>query len=104
VRLAVPLAFALLLTACSTKAKLAPAGGECLQATDCEPGLVCIPQTDGRRLCDNNLSSVQHTEDAEPPPQDAGPRDATRDGHPGDGAASDAEPDTGPSPGDAAAD
>ena len=72
------LAFA---AACSTKAKLIAQGGECFQATDCVDGLVCVPQKDGRRICDNDLTPVQSTEDAAAPAvADAGPRDASRDG------------------------
>ncbi len=68
------------LAACSTKAKLIAQGGECLQATDCADGLVCVPQKDGRRLCDNDLSLVQSTEDAAAPaPTDAGRRDGSAD-------------------------
>ncbi len=65
---------------CSTKAKLVVQGGECLQATDCVDGLVCVPQKDGRKLCDSDLSGVQTTEDAAGPPvADAGRRDGAAD-------------------------
>jgi hypothetical protein len=69
------------LTGCSTKAKLVASGGECLQATDCEDGLVCVPQSDGKRICSNDLSGVQMVEEAAAPPpaKDAGSRDARRD-------------------------
>jgi len=41
-------------------------------------GLVCVPQPGGRRICDNDLTGVQSTEDAEPPPaKDAGAQDGT---------------------------
>ena len=73
---------------CATKAKAVAQGGECLQATDCADGLVCVPQKDGSRICDNDLSGVQKTEDASPPPaRDGGPRDGASDG-----AATDAPP------------
>ena len=67
--------------ACSTPAKLVAQGGECHQATDCEEGLVCIPQQDGKSICDSDLSKIQKTEDAAPPPvHDAGtPRDGASD-------------------------
>jgi hypothetical protein len=75
-----PLAIALALSACSSKAKLIAQGGECLQATDCVDGLVCVPQQDGRRICSNDLSGVQSIEEAGPPPAgDAGALDATSD-------------------------
>jgi len=76
---------------CGTKAKLVAQGGECLLATDCQDGLVCVPQADTTRICDSDLSRIQRTEDAAPP------RDAARDGA-GDAAldgseATDATPD-----------
>jgi hypothetical protein len=71
---------ALWLVACSSKAKLVPQGGDCLQATDCADGLVCVPQTDGRRICDNDLTGVQTTEDASTPAVDAGRRDGSAEG------------------------
>ncbi len=48
-----------LAAACSTKASLVAQGGECELATDCADGLVCIPQKDGTRTCDSNLSSIE---------------------------------------------
>ena len=42
--------------ACSTAA-LVPAGGECLLATDCEPGLACVP-SNGKRVCSADLSGI----------------------------------------------
>jgi hypothetical protein len=89
------LAIPVVLNACSTKAKLLAQGGDCLQATDCEDGLVCVPQKDGRRICDKDLSGVQLTEDATPP-RDAAPQDGPVDGPVADGPPpNDAEPDTG---------
>jgi hypothetical protein len=73
-------AAATLLAACGTKAKLVAQGGDCLQATDCADGLVCVPQDNGKRICSNDLSSVQTTEDAQAPPaKDAGAKDGTAD-------------------------
>ena len=85
-RLLAPLTIALALSsACSTKAKLIAQGGDCLQATDCEDGLVCVPQDDGRRICSNDLSGVQTIEEAAAPrPRDGGPRDGRADAPPGD--------------------
>jgi hypothetical protein len=57
--------------ACSAKAKAVAAGGECMLAVDCEPGLVCVPQRDGRRICDSDLSGVQRLYDAGRAPVDA---------------------------------
>ena len=86
----------MLAVGCGTKAKLVAQGGECFQATDCADGLVCIPQKDGRRICDNDLSGIQVTEDAAPPPPRDGGRDGASDG-PTDAPAppTDGEADTG---------
>jgi hypothetical protein len=85
VRLVAPVAIIAALSACSTKAKLISEGGDCLQATDCADGLVCVPQNDGRRICSNDLSGVQTIEEAAaPPPRDAGPRDGRADAPPAD--------------------
>jgi hypothetical protein len=88
-----------LLVACSSKAKLVPQGGDCLQATDCADGLVCIPQPDGRRLCDNDLSGVQMIEDAAGPAvPDASRRDGSAEAGQDSGPTADADPgDTGTS-------
>ena len=56
--------------ACSTSAKLVGEGGECMQATDCQEGLICAPPKDeplGKRTCTGDLSRVEP-----PPPVDAG--------------------------------
>jgi hypothetical protein len=48
----------------------APEGGECFLATDCEPGLVCVPRDDvrdpcnpppGGRVCSADLSKINAT-------------------------------------------
>jgi len=70
------------------------AGGECFVATDCEPGLVCVPQRNGARMCSADLSQVvgrppamdsggggeageaDASEDGQSPPADSGPGDA----------------------------
>jgi hypothetical protein len=83
--------------ACSAPAALLPEGGECQQASDCQAGLVCIPQKDGTRVCSSDLSQIQNSEvdagkdsgmmatgdgapprdgtvqDVAPPPKDVGP-------------------------------
>jgi hypothetical protein len=97
VRLAALLAIVAALCGCSTKAKLIAQGGECLEATDCVDGLVCVPQQDGKRICDNDLSGVQSTEDATAPPaKDAAPKDSQTDAPRADADQGDVEqPDTG---------
>jgi hypothetical protein len=44
--------------ACGKESNAVGPGGECFLATDCEPGLVCVPQRDGTRLCSNDLTRV----------------------------------------------
>lgn len=58
----VGLAAPLSMGAC-TSASLVPAGGECLQATDCEQGLVCIP-SGGKRVCSADLSGISTVPEA----------------------------------------
>jgi hypothetical protein len=70
--------------ACSAKAKAVAVGGECMLAVDCEPGLACVPQRDGRRICDSDLSGAQRLYDAGRAPQDAAVGEAgTEGGHEG---------------------
>ena len=45
--------------ACSSPETLEAQGGPCFLATDCQEGLVCIPQPDGSRRCSSDLSSIQ---------------------------------------------
>jgi hypothetical protein len=89
------LAFAALLVgpqACSTKNQLVGAGQACFLATDCEPGLVCVPQENGGRLCSDDLTRV-----AGDTPPEAGPADAATPDAPQNDAPSDSPPnDTGP--------
>ncbi len=85
-----------ILAACSTQAKAVAQGGQCFQAIDCQDGLVCVPQPDGRSACTNDVSGIVHIEDAAVP-REAAARDGMADGQPGDGAVSDAPPaDTAP--------
>lgn len=87
------------LLACSSSPKLVGAGGECFQATDCEPGLICAPQKKGPRVCSSDLTGVQSTE---PGPGNDAATDGAADAPapPGDGAVADvASPsDSGPPP------
>jgi hypothetical protein len=81
--------------ACTQDTARVGPGGECFVATDCEPGLVCVPQQSGARVCSNDLSRV-----AGRPPQ-TGPRDSGEagdgdpDGEVPDGDIPDAPTDTG---------
>jgi hypothetical protein len=87
--------------ACSNAAKLQGEGGECTQATDCQEGLVCVPQADGTLKCSSDLSSIQKTEEAGA--EAAPPKEAGADGTAGDGTApldSGAPQDTGTPPQD----
>ena len=49
---------------CSSPAALQGQGGPCQQPSDCSPGLDCVPQANGTRICTNDLSSIVHTEEA----------------------------------------
>lgn len=51
--------------ACSDETALSAAGEECFAATDCQAGLVCVPQRNGSRLCSSDLSQVE----GRPPPE-----------------------------------
>jgi hypothetical protein len=51
--------------ACSDKAALSGPGEECFAATDCQAGLVCVPQRTGARLCSSDLTQVE----GRPPPE-----------------------------------
>jgi hypothetical protein len=73
--LAVPAALA---AACAPKNAASGAGQECFVASDCEPGLVCVPQRGGARICSSDLSQVTGRPPTEPEVPEAG--DATTDG------------------------
>lgn len=45
------------LAACQSK-ELGAAGADCYEAAECEPGLVCVPLQDGRRVCSSDLAQV----------------------------------------------
>ena len=72
----VPLVLTIVLPlACGSDSSLAGPGEECFAATDCQAGLVCVPQRGGSRLCSNDLTMV-----AGRPPPEAG---AAADGEAG---------------------
>lgn len=53
--------FALLLSplaACTKETSLTEKGGSCYVATDCAPGLVCVGQRDGTRICTDDLRNL----------------------------------------------
>ena len=62
--------------ACSAKAPLVAQGGDCQLATDCQDGLICVPQTTGSNacpcICTNSSGTVQQL----PPAADAGGKPA----------------------------
>ena len=69
--------------ACAQDSPLVGPGAECFLASDCQPGLVCVPQRNGGRVCSNDLSQVMGR-----PPPEAGMGDASGDASadaPGDG-------------------
>ena len=92
----VPFALAVLVPlACSDKTALSGPGEECFAATDCQAGLVCVPQRTGARLCSSDLTQVE----GRPPPEagaDAGEAgDAPTEGAVADGPVQDTSmPDT----------
>lgn len=62
----VPLALAVLVPlACANETTLSGPGEECFAATDCQAGLVCVPQRSGSRLCSSDLTQVE----GRPPPE-----------------------------------
>ena len=69
-RRAVALAVALLVPAaviaCSSSPALVAAGGECFAASDCQPGLVCVPQKNGPRVCSSDLTQITGRPPADP--------------------------------------
>ncbi len=50
--------------ACSSPEALAGKDGQCLQTTDCQQGLFCVPQKSGIKTCSTDLSSIVSTEEA----------------------------------------
>lgn len=45
-------------SACTSMSGAAGEGEECFVATDCAPGLVCVEQASGARICTGDLSRV----------------------------------------------
>jgi hypothetical protein len=58
--------------ACASDPSPVGAGGECFVASDCAPGLVCVPQRGGARACSNDLAQVVGRPPPEPGDEDAG--------------------------------
>jgi hypothetical protein len=86
------------LAACSTPAALLGQGSQCLQTTDCEDGLFCVPQMPGQpKICSSNLATTVATEEAGA----AAPKDAAATGDakpPSDAAAPPSDAPTAPPP------
>lgn len=85
------------LAACSSPPAPVGPNGQCMLTTDCQAGLVCVPQKNAPSICTSNLASIVSTEEAgAPAPKDA----AAGDGRaPADGSA---PAEAGTSPKDAA--
>ena len=85
---------ALLAVACGSETKALQAGEACFAATECAPGLVCVPaRGGGASVCSNDLTQVTGKPPAEAGAADAG--DAQADAPLGDGEAPDTGTDTG---------
>jgi hypothetical protein len=67
--------------ACASRPTPSGPGEDCFAATDCQPGLVCVPQKSGAFVCSSDLTQV-----AGRPPPEAGVADSEA----GDAPASDA--------------
>ncbi|MEA2750726.1 MAG: hypothetical protein QOI41_4869 [Myxococcales bacterium] len=66
----------LIMFACAAQTSLSGPGQECFAATDCQDGLVCVPQRGGARLCSDDLSQVT----GRPPPEAGAAAEAGGDG------------------------
>jgi hypothetical protein len=87
---------ALLALACTASSSAVGPGQECFAASECEPGLVCVPQRNGGSVCSNDLSQVTGRPPMEPPAPDAGEGgDAPADGPELDAPPQDTGTDTG---------
>ena len=86
-----------LVMACAPHNSASKAGEECFAASDCEPGLICVPQRLGARVCSSDLSQVTGRPPAEAGMADAGDAttDVTTDGPSADGPVQDTGTDTG---------
>jgi len=49
--------------ACSSPQALQGDGGQCLQTTECQPGLACVLQMNGPGVCSTDLTSIVSTEE-----------------------------------------
>jgi hypothetical protein len=53
------------LAGCSSPQALLGTGGQCLQTTDCQDGLVCVQRTpNGDKTCTTDLTNIVSTEEA----------------------------------------
>lgn len=55
------------IAACAQETSPVGPGEECFLASDCQPGLVCVPQPNGSRQCSADLTGFEGT----PPPDGA---------------------------------
>jgi hypothetical protein len=77
---------------CSNPAALLGQGGQCLQTTDCQDGLFCVPQKNGTKTCSSNLAAIVSTEEAGAmATKDAAGEAAARDGAVAEGGGSGGE-------------
>ncbi len=93
------LALTAIAAACASSASKVGAGAECFLASDCEDGLVCVPQPNGGRVCSNDISRVAGRPPAEGGAGDANVADATDapvNDAPADSPPQDTGTDTGP--------
>ena len=80
--LLVAVAGGVVVAGCEKTRALAGPGGDCDLAIDCLPGLVCLDDPTGRRVCSSDLTGVQ----GKLPPDGGGPvatPDGGADGAPG---------------------
>jgi hypothetical protein len=87
---------AILVVACTPRSSAVGPGQECFAASECEPGLVCVPQEKGGSVCSNDLSQITGRPPMEAAAPDAGEAgDAQADGPELDGPVQDTGTDTG---------
>jgi len=82
--------------ACDSPSPAGASGAACLQATDCQEGLVCVPQPSGALICSSDLGPIELSEEA-------GVSDASYDARASDGATDGGPEASSPSATDAAA-
>lgn len=79
---------------CSTPQNLQGEGAGCFLATDCQEGLVCVPQANGTKICSKNLTPIVMPAEAggaaDAPPE--GAADASTDAVPSTDAGADETP------------